>query len=187
MSPMKWVIRTFGTIIGLFVLAAVAGYFMSPTIEVERSTQVYGDPEDIFTYFSDLEDYQAWSPWQGQNSHEEYVVGGADEGVGQQAAWNCMEAGCLPGTQEITIIHYPEFVQASLNLDGKDADATYALMPAENNDGSVTLLVKVDLHIGDFPYVQRLLTFNQKADLEYRLDTALSRLTSLINQDSAPG
>ncbi len=184
---MKWIIRIFGAIIGAFVLAGVIGSFMPKDISVERSIQVYGQPEDIFRYFSDLEDYQAWSPWQGTNTLEHYVVGGADEGVGQRAAWECSEIGCLPGTQEITIIHYPEFVQANLNLGGKDADATYALMTAENNDGSVTVLVKVDLNVGGFPFVQRLLTFNQKSDLENRLDAALLRLKGLIKEDSIPG
>lgn len=160
---------------------------MSPNIEVERSVQAYAEPEDIFSYFADLEDYQAWSPWQGNSSHEEYIVGGSDAGVGQQAAWNCTDIGCLPGTQEITIIQYPEFVQTKLNLAGRDADATYALMPAENNDGSVTLLVKIELDVGGFPFIQRILTFNQKADLENRLDSALLRLTNLIDADSATG
>lgn len=184
---MKWVIRIFGTIIGVFVLACAIGFFMPKEINVERSIQVYGQPEDIFPYFSDLEDYQAWSPWQGENTLSQYIVGGADEGVGQRAAWECSEVGCLPGTQEITIIQYPKLVQANLNLAGKDAGATYALMTAENSDGSVTLLVRVDLNVGGFPFVQRLLTFNQEADLERRLDAALVRLKNLIKEDSIPG
>ncbi len=180
---MKWVVRIFGLIIGLFAIAAVAGFFSSPIATAERSVDVFSQAEDVFPYLSDLDDHGAWSPWHTAETREEYIVGGSDEGVGQQAAWTCSHSECLEGTEEISVIHYPEFVQSGVNLAGRSADATYALMSGENTDGSLTILIKIDLHTGDFPYVQRLFKFKEQQALEARLDAGLSRLNALIEAD----
>ncbi len=165
------------------MMAAIAGYFASSTLSVERSVVVYAQPDDVFSYLADLEDYQAWSPWQGERGHGDYIVGGSAYGVGQRAAWTCNDVTCLPGTQEIQVVHEPEFVQADLYLDGLTAKATYALMLSETADESLTILVKIDLDAGGFPYVQRLLTFNRKRAMQSQLDRGLSRLENLINEE----
>lgn len=180
---MKWIIRILGSIIGLFVLAAIGGILTSPLISVERSADIFAQAEDVFPYLSDLENQAVWSPWHGEGEVERFIVGGADEGVGQRAAWTCEARGCVPGTQEITVSQYPKFVQASLNLDGSAADATYALMSGENKDGSLTILFKVDLYMGDFPYIQRLFKFRERAAMEKRLDQALADIIALIKAD----
>jgi len=180
---LKWVLRIFGSIIGLFALAALAGFFASPNVSVERSIDVFAQPEDVFYYLENLEDHYNWSPWHNEETVDEFIVGGADSGVGQRAAWTCSSTDCLPGTQEISVLQYPEFVQAQLNLGGRSADATYALMSGENSDGSLTILFKVDMQIGDFPYVQRLFKFRERAAMEQRLDKALDDLTVLIKED----
>lgn len=180
---MKWVIRIFGSIIGLFFLAAIIGFFNSPIVTVERSKDIYAQPDDIFEYIADLENHAAWSPWRNGESFEDYLVGGGDGGAGQQAVWTCQSSLCQPGTQEVSVVHAPEFVQAHVNLDGRSADTTYALMSGENSDGSVTLLIKVDLDVGEFPYVQRLFKFREKAELTDRLDNALESLVDLARAD----
>lgn len=180
---MKWVIRIFGSIIGLFLLAALIGFFSSSTVSIERSKDIYAQPDDIFEYIADLENHAAWSPWRYGESFEDYLVGGGDGGAGQQAVWTCQSPLCQPGTQEISVVHYPEFVQAHVNLDGRSADATYALMSGENSDGSVTILIRVDMDVGGFPYIQRLFKFREQAELTSRLDDALESLVDLIRAD----
>ncbi|NNE57814.1 MAG: hypothetical protein HKN36_06865 [Hellea sp.] len=180
---MKWLFRIFGVIIGLFLLSVFVGLFISSNLSVERSSEVYAIPEDVFPYLSDLESHAIWAPWQGPNNEDKYLVGGSDEGVGQQAVWTCDDEDCLPGMQEITVIQYPEFVQAELNLNGRPINATYALMGDENNDGSVTVLLKVDMEVGGFPYVQRLFKFQERKALSNRLDLALVQLETLLKAD----
>jgi len=180
---MKWLFRIFGLIIGLFLLSGLVGFFISPNVSVERSAEVYAIPEDVFPYLSDLESHAIWAPWQGSNNEEKYLVGGANDGVGQQAVWTCEDEDCLPGMQEITVIQYPEFVQAELNLNGRPLNATYALMGDENDDGSVTVLLKVEMQVGGFPFVQRLFKFQEKKALSNRLDLALSQLETLLIAD----
>ncbi len=180
---MKWVIRIFGSIIGLFAIAAIIGFFVPSIITVERSKDIYSQPEDVFDYLSDLDNHEVWSPWRQGSEFQDYIVGGGDEGVGQQAVWTCIDVNCQAGTQEITVLQYPEFVQTELNLDGRSAEATYALMAGENSDGSITVLIKVDLDIGNFPYVQRLFKLRDRSDLETRLDQSLASLVKLIQED----
>lgn len=180
---MKWVVRIFGSIIGLFALTAIYGVFQSPSLSVERSVDVFAQPDDVFIYLESLEDQGIWSPWYSADSIGEFIVGGSEEGVGQKAVWTCATTECLPGTQEISVIQYPEFVQASLNLDGRPADATYALMSGENSDGSLTILMKIEMDVGGFPFVQRAFKFRERRAMEQRLDRGLANLVALIQQD----
>ena len=178
---MKWFIRITLLIIGSFGLAAAAGYFISPKFEVQRSIDVYAIPEDVFPYLANLETHEFWSPWHDGDGHQGFQVSQLDEGVGQTSAWICDSETCLPGTEEIITAQYP-IVQTDLNLDGRVATADYALM-AENNDGSTTILIRVEKELGGFPYVQRLFKFKEEAALEERLDRALAQLSELLIED----
>jgi len=179
---MKWVIRIFLLIIGSFALAAGVGYFTSPEINVERTIDVFAIPEDIFPFLSELEYHEYWSPWHDGVSHKGFQVGRSNTGDGQVSAWICETDDCLPGTEEIVFIQYPEYVQTELNLDGQSASAVYALM-ADNNDGSTTILLQVHKNAGGFPYVQRLVKRSEELALEQRLDRALAQLSELLIED----
>lgn len=179
---MKWVIRIFLLIIGGFALAAGAGYFVSPNVSVERTGNVFAAPEDIFPYLANLESHEIWSPWHGGEGHRGFIVSNSDQETGQQSIWICETEGCIPGTEEIVSVQYPEYVQTDLNLSGQSATATYGLMD-ENDNGSTTILVEVNKDVGGFPYIQRLLKFRETASLEARLDRSLEQLTALIEED----
>lgn len=168
-------------IIGAFILAAGAGYFVSPEIKVERSTEVYAMPEDVFPYLANLESHEIWSPWHDGNRHNGFQVSQTDEGVGQTSAWICQSADCLPGTEKIVVAHYPSYVQTNLNLDGLAAKAVYGL--EDNGDGSMVILLGIEKELGGFPYVQRLFKFKEVSALETRLDRALEQLSELLVED----
>ncbi len=178
---MKWFIRIILLIIGAFILAAGAGYFISPQINVERSTDVFAMPEDIFPYLENLDSHEVWSPWHGGERHSGFQVSQSNESVGQTSAWICQDENCLPGTEKIMAVQYPAYVQTDLNIDGQAARATYGL--ATNSDGSTTILIGIEKELGGFPYVQRLFKFREVSALETRLDRALSQLTDLLKAD----
>lgn len=179
---MKWVIRIFLLIIGLFALAAGAGYFVSPDVHVKRSADIFAAPEDIFPYLADLQSQEIWSPWHDGQSHKGFIVSESDREVGQQSAWICETESCIPGTEEIKLVEFPHFVQTDLNLDGRKATATYGLLD-ENDNGSTTILLEVNKNVGGFPYIQRLMKFRETEAIEARLKRSLDQLTALIEAD----
>jgi len=179
---MKWVIRIFLLIIGGFVLAAGAGFFMPSEVKVQRTTDIFAMPEDVFPYLSNLESHEVWSPWHDGESHKGFVVNRQEEGVGQQSVWICESDRCIPGTEEIKLVEYPSYVQSDLNLNGKLASATYGLL-SDNADGSTTIFFEINKDVGGFPYVQRLVKFQEVSRLEVRLDRALAQFSSLIEAD----
>lgn len=178
---MKWFFRIIMLVIGAFVLAAGAGYFVSPEIKVERSSDVYALPEDVFPYLSNLQSHEVWSPWHDGEFHKGFQVSESSIEVGQTSAWMCETDDCLPGTEKIMAVHYPSYVQTDLNLDGQVAKASYGLI--ENNNGGTTILIVVEKELGGFPYIQRLFKFREIAALESRLDRALGQLTELLKAD----
>lgn len=179
---MKWVIRIFLLIIGGFALAAGAGYFVSPEISVKQTRDIFAAPEDVFPYLSNLESHEVWSPWHDGESHKGFIVSDSDREVGQQSVWICDTNSCIPGTEEIKLVQFPQYVQTDLNLDGQMGTATYGLLD-ENIDGSTTILIEINKDIGGFPFIQRLVKFRQKAAMEARLERALEQLTALIEAD----
>jgi len=179
---MKWVIRIFLLIIGGFALAALAGFFVSPEVSVRRSADIFATPEDVFPYLSNLESHEVWSPWHDGESHKGFVVSESDRDIGQQSVWICETPECVPGTEEIKLVQFPQYVQTDLNLDGRSATATYGLMD-DNDNGSTTILLEVNKDVGGFPYIQRLMKNQETAKLEARLERALEQLTALIEAD----
>lgn len=179
---MKWIFRIFALIIGGFILAAAAGFFASPEVKVQRTANIFAIPEDIFPYLSNLESQAVWSPWHDGESHKGFVVNQTEDDQGQSSVWICESSSCIPGTEEIKLVQYPEYVQSDLNLDGKAASATYGLL-SENADGSTTILIEINKDVGGFPYIQRLLKFREVTTLETRLDRSLGQLTALIEAD----
>jgi len=169
-------------IIGGFALAALAGFFTSPVVKVQRTADIFAMPEDVFPYLSSLESHEVWSPWHDGESHKGFVVNRTEPGVGQQSVWICETDACIPGTEEIKLIEYPAYVQSDLNLNGKTASATYGLL-MENVDGSTTIFFEVNKNVGGFPYVQRLMKFQEVSKLEARLDRALEQFSNLIEAD----
>ena len=179
---MKWVIRIFLLIIGGFALAALAGFFVSPDVSVRRTADIFAAPEDVFPYLSNLESHEVWSPWHDGENHKGFVVSQSDREIGQQSAWICETPACVPGTEEIKLVQFPNYVQTDLNLDGRMASATYGLMN-DNDNGSTTILLEVNKDVGGFPYIQRLMKNREIDALESRLERALAQLTELIEAD----
>ena len=169
-------------IIAAFAILSAVGALLPSKFSVESVTEIQADPEDVFPYLEDLAEFQIWSPWAGQINSQDYIVGGAERGIGQESAWRCEDRSCIPGTQTIIASQAPEFVQAELILLGEPMNVVYAITPTEQS-GSVMVLMKVDRSLGDFPFVQRFLKSSKSKRMQQRYDAALARLKSQVETD----
>ncbi len=178
---MKWFFRIIGLIFLAFAALMVWGYFISPTLTVERSLQVDAYSEEIFDYLEDLEAFNRWSPWFARDPDADYVFGAVDYGVGATVVWRARgetadESGQI-SSQEIIAAQAPEFVQSSLMLNGVPASTTYALSPMD--DGTL-IYIQFERELGGFPYIERLRKRGMEKSLGAEFDAALARLKTIV-------
>ncbi len=175
---MKWLLRGIGLIICLFLLTCIIGLFLPATQTVERSVEVKAYPEDIFPLLNDLKAYSQWSPLHALLTDAETIYGGAESGVGQTMAWQ-NGTGAYPfGSQEITQSQSSEFVRVQVNLSGKLATATHAILPSPDGE-SVTVLTKSEIELGGFPYLERVRSKLRSGGLNSQFDNSLMRLKTI--------
>jgi len=183
---MKWLLRIIFVIFLSFAAVVTAGYFMPATQTVERSVEVDAYPEDIFPYLNNLKAYSQWSPLHQLLTNAEFVYGGADQGVGQSLAWQGGSGDFPIGSQEIIQSEPGQFVQLKLNLGGRQASATHAILENDQDpDGPVTVMTRVEVPLGGFPYLQRVRAKLQQAGWERQFDAALLRLKRLSEAERA--
>lgn len=182
---MKWLLRGIFLIFLLFAGVIAAGYFMSATHSVEHSIEIDAYPEDVFPFINNLQAYSQWSPLYAQIMDAQIVYGGAGEGIGQTMAWQG-SAGAYPfGSQEIIQSQPGEFVQVKVNLAGREATATHAILPLSSGAG-VTVLTKSDIELGGFPYLDRVRTKMRQGWYTAQFEQSLIRLKT-VSENYAGG
>lgn len=175
---MKWLLRGIFLIFILFGAVITAGYFMPPVQSIERSIEIEAYPEDVFPFINNLQTYSQWSPLYAQITDAQIIYGGADEGIGQTMAWQA-SAGAYPfGSQEIIQSQTDEFVQVKVNLSGREATATHAILPLADREG-VTVLSKSEIELGGFPYLDRVRTKLRQGWFDKQFDQSLTRLKTV--------
>lgn len=175
---MKWLLRGIFLIFLTFAGIVIAGYFISPVQLIERSIEIEAYPEDVFPFINDLQAYSQWSPLYAQIVDAQIIYGGADSGNGQTMAWQG-SAGDYPfGSQEIIQSQAGEFVQVKVNLSGRAATATHAILPLEGGNG-VTVLTKSEIELGGFPYLDRVRTKLRQGWFNDQFDNSLKRLKTI--------
>jgi len=176
---MKWLLRGIFLIILLFIGMCVVGAFLPANQIIERSITVDAYPEDVFLHINDLEAYAHWSPLHAQLIDAQIIYGGAEAGVGQTMAWQNGSGAYRFGSQEIVQSQEGKFVQVKTNLSGRNATATHAILPSEDED-SVTVLTKSEIPLGGFPYLERVRSKLRSAWFNDQFDTSLARLKTIV-------
>ena len=183
-KTMKWFFRIIGLIFLAFAALVIWGYFISPSLTVERSLQVDAYPEEVFEFLEDLEAFNRWSPWFARDPDADYIFGAVEYGVGATVIWRARgetaDDASEISSQEIIAAQAPEFVQSSLLLNGVPASATYALSPID--DGTL-VYVQFERELGGFPYVARLRKGGMEKALGAEFDTALARLKTIVEAE----
>jgi len=181
---MKWFFRIIGLIFVAFAGLVVAGYFISPSLQVERSLAVEAYPEEVFDYLEDLEAFNRWSPWFARDPDANYIFGSTDYGVGATVIWRTRgetaDDAAQISSQEIIAAQAPEFVQTSLLLNGVPASATYALSAM---DEGTLVYIQFERELGGFPFVGRLKKGGIEKSLEAEFEAALERLKTIVEAE----
>ena len=99
----------------LALLAAVfvgVGILLPGTVEVMRSVEIAGPPEDVFPFLNDLDAWTEWTPWGDVESRLE----GPQAGPGARRVWDDPRLGS--GSLTITASRPPHSVDYVAEVEG---------------------------------------------------------------------
>lgn len=175
---MKYFVTLLGTVFLLFVGLVFYGWTLPQTFVFERSTTVGSNAEDIYTEIADIESLRAWAPYIASLGFDETAITGSERGSGQIVHWRRSLPPFQIGVQEILALTPPYFVQSRFSSEPYDGSIIYALnqgLPTEK----VTVLVRLDLDAGGFPYFDRVKLRLKQNAVNDELSQSLVRLKTI--------
>jgi hypothetical protein len=149
--------KVLGGLATVVLLAFVVGFVLPSQVHVERSLLIGAQPTEIYPLISDLNEWDAWSPWAEMDPDAEMTING--NGVGQTMQWHSEDPQVGNGTQEITGLEPPN--QMTTHLDFGDqgmADATLKLTPQGDNT-VVSWTLDTDMRAGVPTLMQPISTY----------------------------
>ena len=126
------------------VLLAVIGLFLPASTEVSRTVTVKANPDTLFPFISDFNEFNRWSPWYGVDPDARYRIEGPANGVGSKLVWESEHPRVGSGSQQITAMVPGRSVDTVLEFQGQGgAEARFELNP-ENDQTHVTWKFQTD-------------------------------------------
>jgi len=103
----------------LFAAFIVTGYLLPTHAHVERSITIERPAHMLYTILNDYQYFKQWSPWVERDPNAEYIISGAEKGVGARLSW--MGAPNLVGSgwQEIIASEPDEQIDIRLAYDSQ--------------------------------------------------------------------
>lgn len=149
--------KVIGIVFGLAVLVFISGFILPSRVHVERSIVISAPPADIFSLVSDLNEWEAWSPWAQMDPNMELAISGAGEG--QTMRWHSEEPMVGDGSQEIIALESPNYVNTHLDFGDRGvADAAFTLTP-EAEGTLVSWSLDTDMRAGVPTLLQPISTY----------------------------
>lgn len=88
---------------------------MADTYTVTRTTTIQAPPDVVWARVVDLHEWEAWSPWEGMDPHQQRSYSGPPSGVGSHYAWSGnRKVG--QGSMEITEARAPQRLAVALEF-----------------------------------------------------------------------
>jgi hypothetical protein len=170
MAMLKWLL---GLVFGLLVLVVAGGFLLPSTVHVERDILIQAEPSQVFPLVSDLNAWDAWSPWAQRDPDATMEITGS--GVGQTMTWASENPQVGSGTQEIVALSPDRVLKTHLDFGAQGlADAAFQLFP-EGDQTRVVWSLDTDMRAGVPLWQQPLSTY-----LGFAMD-------SMIGQDYEAG
>lgn len=129
----------------------------------------------------EAENIRVWAPYLAGLGLENTALTGAEQGTGQVISWRRAQVPFETGVQEILAVTPPYFVQsrfASPPFEGSVIYAASQSLPSED----MTVLVRLDLDAGDFPYFDRIKLKRYQSAIDDELLQSLTRLRTVVER-----
>ena len=175
---MKYLTACLGTVFLAFVGLILYGWSLPQTFIFEQSTNIVSNADDIYEEIVEMEHIRMWAPYVSGLGIDDTALTGAERGSGQVIDWRRSIPPFEVGTQEILALTPPYFVQSRFSSVPYNGSVIYALnqgLPTDN----VTVLVRLDLDVGGFPFFNRVKLQLKKRHVNDELLQSLSRLKTI--------
>lgn len=114
---MKFIKWALGLVLGLVVVLAVGGMFLSGTFQVTRSTVVAAPAEKIYPLVAEPRRWKDWSVWNQRDPGMAITYSGPESGVGAVWEWKSKSEGdgrmtftaAEPGQRAAFELYFPDF------------------------------------------------------------------------------
>ncbi|MGH1536493.1 MAG: SRPBCC family protein [Gammaproteobacteria bacterium] len=80
-------------IILLLIIIGVIGYFLPTTFTVSKTATISATPSTIHKYVGDLNTWQTWTAWSGDDPEIEITIGENTTGIGANQSWTDKHGG----------------------------------------------------------------------------------------------
>jgi hypothetical protein len=74
-------------IILLLLILGIVGYFLPTNFTVSKTVTISSTPAHIHEYVGDLNKWQTWTAWKGEESEIEITIGEKTKGIGASQSW----------------------------------------------------------------------------------------------------
>jgi uncharacterized protein YndB with AHSA1/START domain len=121
-------------LLSVIITIAILSFFMATSLKVEKSITINAPASAVFEQLVKLENFNAWSVWNRQDSAIKHVIIGTDGTVGAVSNWKGQPEISGEGKIEIT----------SVEKDRKVTHTIHFLKPQKNKAESVFTLTETD-------------------------------------------
>ncbi len=80
-------------IILLLIIAGIIGYFLPTSFTVSKTTTISASSSKIHEYVGDLNTWQSWTAWKGDDPEIEITIGENTTGIGANQSWTDKHGG----------------------------------------------------------------------------------------------
>lgn len=178
---MKYFISFIAIVFIFFVGLLAYGRFLPQTFVFEQSINISSDADIVYDELVDLENIRAWAPFLAGLGLDNTALTGAEYGAGQIVSWRRAQAPFETGVQEVLAVTSPYFVQSRFSSLPYEGSIIYAVSESLPSEG-VTVLVRLDLDAGVFPYFDRIKLHRAGADIDAELRQSLTRLKTVVER-----
>jgi uncharacterized protein YndB with AHSA1/START domain len=179
--------RLVGIALGAIALLFGLGFLLPAHAHVERSIVIQAPPEQIFPQVSDLSAWEAWSPWATLDPDAQMTLEG--EGVGQRMIWSSENPQVGEGSQVVTALEAPRYLQTHLEFAGQGiAEAAFELKPMGEGQTQVTWSLDSEMREGVPLAMQPVSSYMgllMDSMVGHDYETGLQNLKTLIEGEAA--
>jgi len=80
-------------IILLLLILGVIGYFLPTNFTISKTATISSSSADIHEYVGDLNKWQSWTAWKGEDPEIEITIGERSTGIGASQSWTDKHGG----------------------------------------------------------------------------------------------
>ena len=180
-EDLKYFLSFIVVIFLLFAGLLFYGRSLPQTFIFEQSIKITADADLVYDELVGSENIRVWAPYLAGLGLDNTALTGAEHGAGQVISWRRARVPFETGVQEVLAVTPPYFVQSRFSSAPYEGSVIYAAsqsLPSED----MTVLVRLDLDAGDFPYFDRIKLNRHMSAINEELFQSLTRLKTVVER-----